>query len=195
MLALRLGLEAQSHARVINRARALLSMHVHMHVPCPLHMRTNGTTSRNGYSEGGFVSGESVPPGLGLSTGRCRQSVVWDYFVYNVDEGKSVYQVELASEQEAMSPASVVPKLWENFLQTWKAHIKRSHPVAYEEMLKKEAEKLKEKETKRKLASPLGHVGGLACGQRTLLDTIQHARPYDKESPRYIGITHKLATL
>ena len=159
-------------------------------------MRTNGTACHAMATqlEGGFVSGESVPPGLGLSTGRRRESVVWDYFVYDVDEGKSVCQVELASGAGSDATRKCGTKIAGKFPTNMKAHIKGSHPVAYEEMLKKEAEKLKEKETKRKLASPPSHVGGLACGQRTLLDTIQHARPYDKESPRYIGITRKLAT-
>ena len=46
------------------------------------------------------VSGESdpiSPPGLGLATGRRRESVVWDYFVFDAGKGKSVCQVEVVS--------------------------------------------------------------------------------------------------
>ena len=64
-----------------------------------------------------------------------------------------------------------------------KAHIKGSHPAVYEQMLKKEAEKQKEREARvRKLASPLAsHV----AGQMTLVGTIQKTKPYKKDSTRY----------
>ena len=73
-----------------------------------------------------------------------------------------------------------------------KAHIKGSHPAVYEQMLKKQAEKQKEREARvRKLASPpASHV----AGQMTLVGTIQKTKPYEKDSTRYKSITRKLAT-
>lgn len=59
-------------------------------------------------------------------------------------------------------------------------------------MLKKQAEKQKEREARvRKLASPpASHV----AGQMTLVGTIQKTKPYEKDSTRHKSITCKLAT-
>ncbi len=72
-----------------------------------------------------------------------------------------------------------------------KSHLKGNHPAAYTEMMGKEAEKQKEKEAtlaakKRKpLALP-------PSGQLTLEGSIQKAKPYSKDSPRYKSISRKL---
>ena len=135
------------------------------------------------------VSGESGPISPpGLTTGRRCESAVWDYFVFDASKEESICQVEV-SEVGSDGTRKCGTGIAGKFPTNLKAHIKGNHP--HEEMLKKEAEKQKEKETtKRKLASPPGHVGG----QMTLLGTIQKAKSYDKESPRYKDIARKLAT-
>ena len=137
------------------------------------------------------VSGESGPISPpGLTTGRRRESAVWDYFVFDASKGKSICQVEV-SEVGSDGTRKCGTGIAGKFPTNLKTHLKGNHPAAHEEMLKKEAERQKEKETtKRKLASPPGNVGG----QMTLLGSLQKAKPYDKESPRYKDITRKLAT-
>ena len=89
------------------------------------------------------------------------------------------------------SPKFAVLNSWENIQ---KQHLKGSHPVVYEALLEKDAEKQREKEQQAKSrrkpgaaspqsVSPLG-------GQMTLEDSIHKSKPYDKASARY---TDKLA--
>ena len=86
-------------------------------------------------------SGPISPPGL--TTGRRRESSVWDYFVFDASRGKSICQVE-ATDGTHKRGTGIAGKFPTNL----KAHIKGSHPAVYEQMLKKEAETQKEREAR-----------------------------------------------
>ena len=129
------------------------------------------------------VSGPISPPGL--VTGRRRESIVWDYFVFDASKGKSYCQVEVSGGSLAGGVKCNVG-IAGKFPTNLKAHLKGSHPVAYEEMLKRETKRQKEKEAKKKLILP-SHVAG--DGQMTLACSLQKAKPYDKQSPMCRDIT------
>lgn len=142
-------------------------------------------------SAGASELGESSDPGPispPTTTGHRRESVVWDYFHFDVSSGKSVCQVEVPGGGD-VARVKCGTAIAGNFPMNLKAHLKSNHPVAHAEMVEKEAKKQKEKAaniTKKKMPSLASTP---PSGQLPLEGTIAQAQPYKKDKTRYKRIT------
>lgn len=143
-------------------------------------------------SAGASELGESSDPGPispPTTTGHRRESVVWDYFHFDVSLGKSICQVEVTGGGDV---ARV--KCGTAIAGNFPMNLKATYPLAHAEMVEKEANKQKEKAaniTKKKKPSLASTP---RSGQLTLEGTIAQAQPYKKDSTRYKRITQRLAT-
>ena len=87
-------------------------------------------------SEAADQAGPISPPGSISTVGRRRESLVWEYFNFDSAKGRSECQVEKSGTK---CNASIAGKFPTNL----KAHLKGNHPAAYEDLLKREAERQK----------------------------------------------------
>ena len=113
-------------------------------------------------------------------TGRPRESPVWDFFVYNKSENKSVCQVPLSEDTLCCKTFSG------RFTSNLKHHLRVSHQEQFREVEKKDEAKKKEKEARKRT-----RVGPMK--QATIAQVLHKRTMYEKDSERYKKITRRLA--
>ena len=128
-------------------------------------------------------------------SGRPKESVVWEHFVYDSDENKSVCQVIVSTSADSEVEEKCGVKISGKYPTNLRAHLRKCHPKEYEEVQEKEKVKENEKEkTKKKLQTTAGAGPSTQYGiQPTLVATLQMKKKYSKESENYRKITRKLA--
>ena len=127
-----------------------------------------------------MATGES-PCGMAKS-GRPRESLVWDYFVYKEEKKKSI----CLEQEEGPCNLEIAGK----YLKNLKAHLRAKHPRELAELASKDA---KAKELKRK-KSQEGSGPSFSVTQLTIVDAVARMKTYTNESEWYKRITKKLAT-
>ncbi len=73
---------------------------------------------------------------------------MWDYFDFDDGKGKSICQVKVSGrrDRDGHGAMKCSAEIAGKFPTNLKAHLKGNHPAAYTQMMRKEAEKQKEKE-------------------------------------------------
>ena len=139
----------------------------------------------------GMASGESTCSSMEIAksaqSGHPRESLVWDYFIYDGEKHKSICQISFAQEGSPPCNTEIAGKYTTNL----KAHLKAKHPRELAELAKKDAEKEKTKELKRKSQDEASFS---ATAQLSIVDAIARTKKYTRESKQYQRITKKLAT-
>ena len=111
--------------------------------------------------------------------GRPKQSVVWNYFVYDPDTNQSVCQVEVTrddGDQGGPSREICGTAVVGNYPSNLKQHLRKNHHALYEEALAKEQEiEQKKKE---------GATKPMRAKQLTLAESFREKSSYDKQSER-----------
>ena len=137
----------------------------------------------------GMVSGELTCSSMEIAKStqsRCpRESLVWDYFIYDGEKHKSICQIGFT--QEGCPPCNT--EIAGKYTTNLKAHLKAKHPRELAELAKKDAEKEKTKELKRKSQDGASFS---ATTQLSIVDAIARTKKYTRESERYQRITKKL---
>ena len=114
------------------------------------------------------------------SSGRPRESPVWDYYIYNDVEKKSICQVPLNEEDLCGKSFSG------RFTSNLKHHLRTNHKEQFAEVEKKDKARKEAKEAQKK-----AEVG--PTKQATIAEVLHRRTMYERDSDRYKKVTRRLA--